>query len=65
MSWKLEIYLSDGTTRIDDNDFDTEDEARNEYQCWLENWEEGREVLKLSGREYSDAEIEDYEVWEE
>lgn len=65
MPWKLEIYLSDGTTRIDNNDFDTEDEARNEYQCWLENWEEGREVLKLSGREYSDAEIEDYEVWEE
>lgn len=65
MAWKLKIFFSDGNEELVDEDFDTEEEAEEEYREWLENWDAGRETLELAGEPYSDAEIIDYEIWEE
>ena len=65
MAWRLKIYFSDGSSEIVDEEFETEDDARTEYDEWLENWDAGRETLELAGEDYVDADIEDYEIWEE
>ena len=65
MAWKLKIYFTDGTSEIVDEDFDTEQDAENEYESWLDSWNAGRETLSLAGEDYSDADIEDCEIWEE
>lgn len=38
MAWKLEIHFSDGSSELVDEDFETEQEAQDEYDSWLENW---------------------------
>ncbi len=65
MAWKLEIYFTDGTSELVDEDFNSEQEALDEYELWLDSWHAGRETLQLAGREYIEADIEDYEIWEE
>ena len=65
MAWKLSIYFSDVTEELVDEDFETEDAAQAEYESWLEGWGAGREVLKLSNEDYSDADIIDHDIWEE
>lgn len=65
MAWKLEIFFDDGNSELVDEDFETEEDAMEEYREWIENWGAGREVLELAGEPYSDAEIIDYEIWEE
>ena len=37
MAWKLEIHFSDGSSELVDEDFETEQEAQDEYDSWLEN----------------------------
>ena len=65
MAWKLKIFFSDGHSYVVDEEFETEEDAMQEYDEWLENWEVGGEELELAGEPYSDAEILDYETWEE
>ena len=65
MAWKLEIHFSDGSSELVDEDFETEQEAQDEYHSWLENWNAGRETLMLAGEDYIDADIEDCDIWEE
>lgn len=65
MAWKLEIYFSDGTSQEIDEDFETEQDAREEYESWLENYGVGQETLMLAGEDYDSATIEDYDIWEE
>ena len=65
MSWKLKIFFDDGSDLVADEDFATEQEALDDYNLWLESWSAGRNVLRAAGREYSDKNIEDYEIWEE
>lgn len=65
MAWKLEVHFSDGTSRIDDDDFKTKKEAENAFDEWLDCWDAGGETLMLAGRDYSDARITDYDVWKE
>lgn len=65
MAWKLKIYFSDGSSELVDEAFETEQDAQDEYESWLTNWGAGRENLMLAGEDYCDADIEDYEIWEE
>lgn len=65
MAWKLKIYFSDGSSELVDEDFETEQDAQDEYESWLTNWGAGGESLMLAGEDYCDADIEDYEIWEE
>ena len=65
MAWRLKIYFSDGTSELLDDVFGSEQEAQCEYESWLDNWAEGRETLMLSGEDYSDADIDDCDIWEE
>ncbi len=65
MGWKLKILFDDGSEDLIDEVFDSEEAAQAEYDEWLEGWSAGRDVLRLAGREYSDKNIEDCEIWEE
>lgn len=65
MAWKLEIFFSDGHSELVDENFETEEDAIQEYEEWIENWGTGRDVLELAGEPYSDADIIDYDIWEE
>ncbi len=65
MAWRLKILFDDGTDSLLDEEFDTEQDARNEYQSWLDNWAEGRETPMLAGEDYDESDIEDCEIWEE
>ena len=65
MGFKLKIFFDDGSDEVLDEVFETEQDAENEYDVWLDSWRAGRETLKLAGEDYDDSEIEDYEVFEE
>ncbi len=65
MGWKLKIYFSDGSEELVDEVFDSEQAAQNEFDEWREGWVAGRDVLQLAGEDYSNANIEDCEIWEE
>lgn len=65
MAWKLEIYFSNGNSEVVDEDFETEQDAQNEYDSWLENWNVGKEHLMYAGEDYVDADIVDCDIWEE
>lgn len=45
MAWKLEIHFSDGSSELVEEDFETEQDAQDGYDSWLENWNAGREKL--------------------
>jgi len=64
MGYKLTIYFSDGSSEAVDEIFESEQDALDEYDSWLENWGEGRETLQLAGEEYIEADIEDYDIEE-
>lgn len=63
--FKLKILFDDGSSEIVDEDFYTKEEAEEEYQAWLDGWNEGRDVLMEAGESYSDADIEGHDIWEE
>lgn len=65
MGYRLKILFSDGSSELVDDVFDTEEEANDEFDSWLENWGAGRNDLKLAGEDYTDADIEDCEIFEE
>lgn len=65
MAWKLKILFSDGSSELVDEDFETEQEARNEFDSWLDSWSAGKETLMLAGEDYADADIVDFEIWKE
>lgn len=65
MGWRLQIYFSDGSSELLDDVFDTEEDAQDEYESWLENWGAGKETLMLAGEDYDDSDIEDCDIWEE
>ena len=65
MGWRLRINFSDGTSELVDEVFDTEEDAQDEFDSWLENWGAGQETLELAGEDYCDADIEDCDIWEE
>ena len=65
MGWRLRINFNDGSDELVDDVFESEEDAMAEYDSWLENWVAGREVLQLAGEDYSDADIEDCDIWEE
>lgn len=64
MGYKLTIHFSDGHSEEVDEIFETEQDALNEYQEWLDSWLAGAEVLELAGEPYSDADIEDCDIEE-
>ena len=64
MGYKLTIYFSDGSFEEVDEIFETEEDAMDEYDSWLDSWGEGKEVLELAGEDYLDADIDDYEIEE-
>ena len=65
MAWKLRINFSDGTSELVDEDFETKQDALDEYESWLDSWNVGGETLMMAGEDYSDAEIEDCDIWKE
>lgn len=38
MGWRLRINFSDGSSELVDEVFDTEEDAQDEFDSWLENW---------------------------
>lgn len=64
MGYKLTINFNDGTSQEIDEVFATEQNAIAEYESWLDSWGAGRETLMLAGEDYSDADIEDYDIEE-
>lgn len=62
MSYRLTIHFSDGSSEVVDEVFETEHDALNEYDSWLDSWESGKEILKLAGEDYVDADIDGYDI---
>lgn len=65
MAWKLRLYLDDGSSFIDDDEYNSEEEAIDEFDSWVENWGVGAEALELAGEDYDSRDIVDYDVFEE
>ena len=65
MGFRLKIHFSDGSSDLVDDVFDTEEDAEAEFDSWVENWGVGRDTLELTGEDYDDSDIEDYEIFEE
>ena len=65
MGFRLQINFSDGESMLIDDVFETEEDANAEYEVWLENWDAGKETLKLAGETYVEADIEDCDIFEE
>ena len=65
MAWKLKIRFSDGSSELVDEDFETEQEARYEFDSLLDSWSAGKETLMLADEDYVDADIVDFEIWQE
>ena len=65
MGWRVRINFSDGSSELVDEIFDTEEDAMDEYESWVENWGTGRGELELAGEDYCDADIVDCDIWEE
>lgn len=65
MAWKLKIIFDDGTEEIVDEDFETEEAAKDEFQEWLDSWSAGAESLSNDDEWGSDANLQDCEIWEE
>ena len=65
MSYKLTIHFSDGSSEEVDETFETEQDALDEYDSWLDSWGAGKETLQLAGEDYIDAEIEGYDIDED
>ena len=57
--------MLDKSSELVDEDFETEQDAQDEYDSWLENWNAGKKTLMLAGEDYVDADIEDCDIWEE
>ena len=51
MGWRLRINFSDGSSELVDDVFDTEEDAQDEFDSWLENWGAGQETLELAGED--------------
>ena len=64
MGYKLTIYFSDGASEEIDEIFETEQEALDVYDSWLDSWGEGTETLQLAGRDAISAEIDGYNIEE-
>ena len=64
MGYKLTIYFTDGSYEEVDEIFETEEEAIDEYNSWLDSWGAGKETLQLAGKDYVDSDIDDYEIEE-
>lgn len=62
MAYKLRIYFSDDNVEEIDDVFETEQDALNVYDEWLDSWGAGAETLELAGEEYSDADIIGYDI---
>ena len=64
MGYKLTIYFNDGSYEEVDEIFETEEEAMDEYNSWLDSWGAGKETLQLAGEDNTDADIDHYEIEE-
>ena len=64
MGWKLKINFSDGSDELVDEVFESKEEALAEFNIWQDGWGAGKEALDLACENYNDAEIEDYDIWE-
>lgn len=62
MGYKLTIYFTDGSSETVDEIFETEQDAVDEYNSWLDSWGAGREALQLAGEDYIEADIDDYDI---
>lgn len=62
MGYKLTIYFTDGSSETVDEIFETEQDAMDEYNSWLDSWGAGRENLQLAGEDYIEADIDDYDI---
>lgn len=62
MGYKLTIYFTDGSSETVDEIFETEQEAMDEYNTWLDSWDVGRETLQLAGEDYIEADIDGYDI---
>lgn len=64
--YRLEIYFSDDSVEQVDEWFDSEEEAYQEYQSWVENFPVGGEVLReLGDEDYTDKTITGYNIYED
>lgn len=62
MGYKLTIHFTNGESEEIDEVFETEEDALNEYDTWLDSWGAGMETLQLSGRDYIAADIDGYDI---
>ena len=64
MCYKLTIYFTDGSSEEVSDIFETEQDALDEYDSWLDSWGAGRETLQLAGEDYIEADIDGYDIEE-
>lgn len=64
MGYKLTIYFTDGSSEEVSDIFETEQDAIDEYETWLDSWGAGRETLQLAGEDYVEADIDGYSIEE-
>ena len=62
MGYKLTIYFTDGRSEEVVEIFETEQDALEEYDNWLDSWGAGRESLQLAGEDYIEADIDGYDI---
>lgn len=65
MAWRLKINFDDGTSELEEEIFATREEAEEAKESWLIGYYAGRDVLEEAGRSFCEANIEDFDIWEE
>lgn len=64
--YRLEVLFSDGSVTLEEESFETEEDAYEDYLDWVENYPVGQEMMRqLDDEDYSSATITGYRIYQE
>ena len=64
--YRLEVYFSDGSIVLEEESFETEEDAYEDYLDWVESYPVGQEMMRqLDDEDYSSATITGYNIYQE
>lgn len=64
--YRLEVLFSDGSVELEEESFETKEDAYEDYLDWVENYPVGQEMMRqLDDEDYSSATITGYRIYQE
>lgn len=64
--YRLEVLFSDGSVELEEESFETKEDAYEEYLDWKESYPVGQEMMRqLDDEDYSSATITGYRIYQE